>query len=46
MILCVDDSLNCTDDVLADVRHVIRYKRSIDAKAVLAMVEAMMSSKP
>jgi hypothetical protein len=34
--------LNCTDDALTDVRHVIRYKRRIDARVVLAMVEAMV----
>jgi predicted nuclease of restriction endonuclease-like RecB superfamily len=38
MILCIDDSLNCSDDALIDIRHVIRYKRRIDAKAVLAMI--------
>jgi predicted nuclease of restriction endonuclease-like RecB superfamily len=46
MILCIDDSLNCSDDTLTDVRHVIRYKRRVDAKAVLATVEAMMDSEP
>ena len=46
MILCIDDSLNCTDDALTDVRHVIHYKRRIDARAVLAMVEAMVDSEP
>jgi hypothetical protein len=45
MILCIDDSLNCKDESLADFRHVIRFKRRIDAKAVHAMVEAMLSSK-
>jgi len=46
MIVCIDDSLNCSDDALTDVRHVIRYKRRIDARAVLAMIEAMMDSRP
>ena len=46
MILCIDDSLNCTDDALTDVRHIIRYKRRIDAKAVLAVVKAIVDSEP
>jgi len=46
MLLCIDDSLNCTDDALTDVRNIIRYKRRIDAEAVLEMVEAMMASEP
>ena len=43
IILCIDDALNCAGVTLSDVRHVIRYKRRIDAKAVLAMVETMRS---
>jgi hypothetical protein len=41
-ILCVDDSLNCAAEALPDRRHVIRFKRRIDAKAVLAIVEELL----
>ncbi len=41
LILCVDDSLNCTNEAWTGVRHVVRFKRRIDAAAVLARVEAM-----
>jgi hypothetical protein len=44
LILCIDDSLNCADDALPKIAHIIRYKRRIDAAAVLAMVEAMTGS--
>ena len=42
MILCIDESLNCSDEALANIGRVIRYKRRIDSKAVLAMVETML----
>ena len=42
MILCIDNSLNCTEDALVDLPHVVRYKRRIDAKVVLAMVETLL----
>ena len=42
LILCVDDSLKCTDDVCADLPHLVRFKRRIDVAAVLAIVEAGM----
>lgn len=42
LILCVDDSLNCTNEALTGIRHVVRFKRRIDVAAVLARVEAMM----
>ena len=45
LILCVDDSLNCTDDGWADLRHVVRFERRIDVAAVLAIVEAMADSR-
>ena len=41
LILCVDNSLNCTGDAWADLRHVVRFERCIDVAAVLAIVEAM-----
>jgi predicted nuclease of restriction endonuclease-like RecB superfamily len=44
LILCIDDSLNCADDALPEIAHIIRYKRRIDAAAVLAMVEEMVDS--
>jgi hypothetical protein len=44
MILCIDNSLNCTEDALADLPHVVRYKRRIDAQEVLAMVEKLLGS--
>lgn len=45
MILCIDSSLNCSEDALADLPHqqVIRFKRRIDAREVLARVETMLS---
>jgi hypothetical protein len=45
LILCVDDSLNCTNDALTDVRHLVRFKRRIDVRVVLAMIEAMIDSR-
>jgi hypothetical protein len=39
MILCIDASLNCADEDLSGPRHVIRFKRRIDARVVLAVVE-------
>ena len=42
MILCVDESLNCTDEVFSDLGHVVHYKRRIDAKEVRARVETML----
>lgn len=39
MILCIDDSLNCAEEALPDARHVIRFKRRIDAEVVFAIVE-------
>jgi hypothetical protein len=45
LILCVDDSLNCTNDAWADLRHVVRFKRHIDVREVLAMLEAMIDSR-
>jgi hypothetical protein len=44
LILCIDESLNCADDALPESAHIIRYKRRIDAAAVLTMVEAMIGS--
>ena len=44
LILCVDDSLKCTDDASADLRHVVRFERYIDVAAVLPIVEAMADS--
>ncbi len=44
LILCIDDSLNCADDALPEIAHIIRYKRRIDVAAVLAVVEAMTGS--
>jgi hypothetical protein len=37
--------LNCADDALPESASIIRYKRRIDAAAVLAMVEAMTDSR-
>jgi predicted nuclease of restriction endonuclease-like RecB superfamily len=45
LILCVDDSLNCTNDAWADLRHVVRFKRRIDVREVLARIEAMIDSR-
>jgi predicted nuclease of restriction endonuclease-like RecB superfamily len=45
LILCIDESLNCAGDALPESAHIIRYKRHIDAAAVLGMVEAMTSSR-
>jgi len=45
LILCVDDSLNCTNDAWAGLRHVVRFKRHIDVREVLAMIEAMLDSR-
>jgi predicted nuclease of restriction endonuclease-like RecB superfamily len=45
LILCIDEALNCADDALPENAHIIRYKRRIDAAAVLAMVEAMTDSR-
>ena len=45
LILCVDDSLNCTNDAWADLRHVVRFKRRIDVHLVLAKIEAMLDSR-
>lgn len=42
LILCVDDSLKCTDDVCADLPHLVRFQRRIDVAAVLAIVQAWM----
>lgn len=44
-ILCVDDSLNSTDEDLADAGHVIRFKRRSDAVNVLAMVEMVLQRR-
>ena len=41
LILCLDESLNCADDALPESASIIRYRRRIDAVAVLAIVEAM-----
>jgi hypothetical protein len=46
LILCVDDSLNCANDAWTDVRHVVRFKRRIDVRAVLAVVEAIRAGAP
>jgi predicted nuclease of restriction endonuclease-like RecB superfamily len=45
LILCVDDSLNCTDEDLADAGHVVRFKRRIDVVNVLAMVEMVLQRR-
>lgn len=44
LILCIDDSLNCANDALPEIAHIIRYKRRIDVAAVLAVVEEMVGS--
>ena len=45
LILCVDDSLNCTNDAWAELRHVVRFKRHIDVREVLERIEAMIDSR-
>jgi hypothetical protein len=45
LILCVDDSLNCTNDAWAELRHVVRFKRRIDVREVLERIEAMLDSR-
>ena len=46
LILCIDESLNCAeaDAALHDSHPVIRFKRKIDANAVLKTVEAMLDT--
>ena len=44
LILCVDASLNCTNEASSEIEHIIRFKRRIDAAAVLVMIEAMTGS--
>jgi len=43
MILCIDGAFNCTDEPLAGLGPVIRYKRRIDVEQVIAAVEEMLS---
>jgi uncharacterized protein len=40
LILCIDASLNCGDCDLPESVHVIRFKRRIDPRVVLALLEA------
>ncbi len=42
LILCVDESLNCAGATLPDAYTVVRYKRRIDAKAVMIAVEKLL----
>jgi hypothetical protein len=46
LILCIDESLNCAeaDAALQDFHPVLRFKRKIDANAVLTAVEAMLDT--
>jgi predicted nuclease of restriction endonuclease-like RecB superfamily len=39
LILCIDESLNCASEDLPDSRRVLRYKRRIDARLALSLVE-------
>jgi predicted nuclease of restriction endonuclease-like RecB superfamily len=45
LILCVDGSLNCTNDAWPDARHVVRFGRTIDVREVLERIEAMIDSR-
>ncbi len=45
LILCVDESLNCTNDAWADLPHVVRFTRRIDVREVFAMIEAMIDTR-
>lgn len=44
LILCIDESLNCAAATLPDSQPVLRYKRTIDAEAVLSTVETMLDA--
>lgn len=39
LILCIDESRGCSDEVLPVSAKVIRFRRKIDAEAVLAVIE-------
>jgi predicted nuclease of restriction endonuclease-like RecB superfamily len=39
LILCIDEARGCGDDELPSSAKVVRYRRSIDARAVLAILE-------
>ncbi|TMA32427.1 MAG: DUF790 family protein [Deltaproteobacteria bacterium] len=47
LILCIDESLNCAeaDAALRDSHAMIRYKRKIDAHAVIKTVEVMLGGE-
>lgn len=42
LILCIDESLDCAGRSFPNASRVLRYKRKIDAMAVLRVVEAML----
>ncbi len=44
LILCIDESLNCAAATLPDSHPVLRYKRNLDAGAVLSTVETMLGA--
>jgi predicted nuclease of restriction endonuclease-like RecB superfamily len=43
LILCIDDSRQCADEELQPLGFVIRYKRSVDVRAVIAVIDPALS---
>jgi uncharacterized protein len=42
IIVCVDETRACGDGLLEDVAHVVRYRRHVDPRAVIGIVDPML----
>jgi predicted nuclease of restriction endonuclease-like RecB superfamily len=46
LILCIDEALGCSEDMLADLPQVVRYKRRIDPQVVLLRARPLLEGEP
>jgi predicted nuclease of restriction endonuclease-like RecB superfamily len=44
LVLCIDEARGCSDEELPESAKIIRFRRAIDAKAVLALLEPSQAS--
>lgn len=45
LVLCVDESRQCTEGDFADIGHVVRYRRRVDVRAVLAIIDPELAKQ-
>lgn len=44
LIVCIDEERSCADGTLEELSHVVRYKRRLDPRPVIAIIDPLLAS--